>query len=262
MRRTIYGGGKSVLSAVILLIMLLASGSVQAKPSFQNENLRYVISYKWGLIHKDAGDATLSLRRSGSHYNVMLAAKTKPWADRFYRVRDTLTATIRTSDLLPTQYTKITHEKNMNDRDEIRYSRSGGKTTGYCKVYKTREGKTKVKEITLHATGPVYDMLSIFYYLRKLDYAALDRTKIYKATVFSGTKSENIKIRSLGKEMIKLKDKTEREAYHIRFNFTQEGGKKSSDDIDTWISTDSDHIPLYLVGKLPVGEVRAYFLGK
>lgn len=55
-----------------------------------------------------------------------------------------------------------------------------------------------------------------------------------------------------------MRDKTEREAYHIKFNFTQDGGKKSSDDIDAWISTDSRHIPLYLVGKLPIGEIRVY----
>ena len=33
-----------------------------------------------------------------------------------------------------------------------------------------------------------------------------------------------------------MKDKSKRKAYHIRFNFTMQGGKKSSDDIDCWIS--------------------------
>jgi len=112
----------------------------------------------------------------------------------------------------------------------------------------------------LTASGPVFDMLSIFYYLRSLNYEALHNNQVFKATVFSGSKAETITIRCLGKKSIKLKDKTTREAYHIRFNFTQEGGRKSSDDIDTWISADSRHIPLYLVGKLPVGEVRAYFI--
>lgn len=228
---------------------------------FSNETLRYVISYKWGLIHKDAGDATLSLRRNGDKYSVMLAAKTKPWADKVYMVRDTLSGTINMKDLRPLSYSKITHEKGKYSRDDISYTFSGGTTKGDIKRIKFKEGKESVSEKSLSATGPVYDMLSVFYYLRKLDYSQLNKNKIYTATVFSGSKKEKVRIKSLGLEKIKLKDNTKHEAYHIRFNFTQEGGKKSSDDMDTWISTDSAHIPLYLVGKLPVGEVRAYYLG-
>lgn len=247
----------------IVFLLLAYSYSVHAANSgFHNESLRYVISYKWGLIHKDAGEAVLSLKKSGDRYELKLIAKTKPWADKVYKVRDTLLGALTVKDLKPIYYSKITHEKDKYARDDIKYKVSGNSTQGYATRLRNRQGKETVNEKTLTATGPVYDMLSVFYYLRKLDYAQLNKNKIYTATVFSGSKKEIIKIKSLGIEKIKLKDKTSREAYHIKFNFTQEGGKKSSDDIDTWISTDSDHIPLYLVGKLPIGEVRAYFLGK
>ena len=104
-------------------------------------------------------------------------------------------------------------------------------------------------------------MLSVFYYLRLINYDDLQNGKTVKATVFSGSKAETITIKSLGKETISLRDKTKREAYHIRFNFTTGGKKKSSEDIDSRISTDPMHIPLYLVGQLPVGQVRVYFTG-
>lgn len=232
-----------------------------AAPSFQNETLKYVISYKWGLIHKDAGEATLSLRKNGGNYNIVLTAKTKPWADKVYQVRDTLKSTVRISDFKPLSYTKLTHEKGEYKRDEIMYAYSGNTATATAKRYRKKDGKMNVTEKKFSATGPAFDMLSIFYYLRSLDYAQLSRNKVYTATIFSGKQKETIKIRCLGKEKIKLKDNTEREAYHIKFNFTRDGGKKSSADMDTWISTDARHIPLYLTGKLPVGEVRAYLVG-
>ncbi len=255
---------RNTLNIKVLLTFLLVIVSVGClnATGFENETLRYVISYKWGLIHKDAGDATLSLRRHGDRYTVMLTAKTKPWADKFYSVRDTLKGSIKVNGLKPVSYTKITHEKGKYARDEITYGITGQTTHGVARRFREKDGETKMTEKNLSATGPVYDMLSVFYYLRKLDYAQLNKNKIYTATVFSGNKKETIKIRSLGIKKIKLKDKSVREAYQIKFNFTQEGGRKSSDDIDTWISTDSSHIPLYLVGRLPVGEVRAYFLGK
>lgn len=244
---------------ILSLITIFCASSVKGA-SFQNENLKYVISYKWGLIHKDAGEATLSLKRNGNNYNIMLTAKTKPWADKIYQVRDTLKGTLRASDLKPLSYAKITHEKGEYKWDQISYSFSGNTTFGKAKRYRKTKGNPTVTEKTFSATGPVYDMLSVFYYLRSLDYAQLAKNKIYTATIFSGKQKETIKIRCLGLETIKLKDKTTKEAYHIKFNFTREGGKKSSDDMDTWISTDSNHIPLYLVGKLPVGEVRAYLI--
>lgn len=243
------------------MCVVFSISAMQAATAFKDENLKYVISYKWGLVHKDAGEATLSLKRNGTNYNVVLAARTKPWADKLYQVRDTLKATIRASDLKPLSYTKITHEKGKHKRDEIIYSYSGNVTSGKAKRYRYDKGKASVTENNFSATGPVYDMLSVFYYLRQLDYNQLSKNKVYTATIFSGRKKETIKIRCLGVEKIKLKDKTEREAYHIKFNFTRDGGKKSSDDIDTWISTDSRHVPLYLTGKLPVGEIRAYYLG-
>lgn len=241
----------SLLSIVALAL------PVKAATPFANESLRYVISYKWGMIHKDAADATLSLSRSGNEYKVKLTAKTKPWADKVYEVRDTLLGSIRVSDLKPLSYSKITHEKGKYARDDIKYSHSGSSVSAATKKTRTKKGTTVVTDHRLSATGPVYDMLSVFYYLRKLDYAQLNKNKIYTATIFSGSKKETIKIKSLGIETVELKNKTKQEAYHIKFNFTSDGGKKSSDDIDTWISTDDSHKPLYLVGKLPIGEVRA-----
>lgn len=253
---------RNLLYIFILLSTALTPVKVIAK-GFTNEKLHYVITYKWGLIHKDAGDATLSLRNNGTNYDLMLAAKTKPWADRFYQVRDTLLGSIRIKDMKALSYSKIAHEKGKYGKDVITYSYSGNKATGFCKRYKrNKDGKISESEKTLHATGPVYDMLSVFYYLRLINYDNLQKGHAINATVFSGSKAETITIKSLGKEMIKLRDKTKREAYHIQFNFTTGGQKKSSDDIDTWISTDSQHIPLYLVGQLPVGQVRVYFTGQ
>ena len=251
-----------IIYNIIILFAIITFPSFKISASgFSNESLHYVITYKWGLIHKDAGEAILSLKQNGSNYNLMLAAKTKPWADKFYEVRDTLLGKVRISDLKPLSYSKISHEKGRYYRDDITYSFNGNTTTGVCKIIRTlKSGYVDIRDKKLSATGPVYDMLSVFYYLRLINYDDLHKGKEIKATIFSGSKAETITIKSLGKETIKLRDKSEREAYHIQFTFTTDGKKKSSEDIDTWISADSKHIPLYLVGKLPVGQVRVYFI--
>ena len=249
-----------VLTGIITLLNI-GLKSFSSASAIKDEKLHYVISYKWGMIHKDAGEATLSLRNKGSEYEIMLAARTKPWADKFYQVRDTLLGSIRKNDFKAMSYTKIAHEDGKYGKDVISYKYTGSQVTGICKRYKkNKKGEVSSSSKTLTATGPVYDMLSVFYYLREIDYAGFAKGKVLKATIFSGSKAETITIRLVGKEKIKLRNKTEREAYHIKFNFTTGGKKKSSDDIDTWISTDSSHIPLYLTGSLPVGQVRVYYV--
>ncbi|MDE6299530.1 MAG: DUF3108 domain-containing protein [Muribaculaceae bacterium] len=252
------------MKRLLILLMIILSGAavsgVQAN-DFKNETLHYVVSYKWGLIHKDAGEATLSLRNVGDQYQLTLVGKTKPWADSFYQVRDTLLGRVKKDGLKPISYSKIAHEKGKFSRDDIRYSYAGSVVGGDVKKIRiNREGQKSESTKKLTGSGKVYDMLSVFYYLRSIDYAHLKKGQEVKATVFSGSKAETLTIKCVGIEEIKLRDKSKREAYHIKFRFTTSGRKQSSDDIDTWISTDSAHIPLLVVGSLPVGQVKCYYV--
>ncbi len=251
-----------ILKSIVLVAFLVCFGVRSLWASdFENEKLNYVISYKWGLIHKDAGTATLELTNHGNEYKIRLVGKTKPWADNFYQVRDTLLGTVKINGFKPVSYSKIAHEDGKYRRDDIVYSYAGRTVGGHAKRVKIdKKGNVSHSEKQLTATGATFDMLSVFYFLRTIDYPRLASGGVVKATVFSGSKSESLTIRCVGKETIKLRNKQRRDAYHIKFRFTTEGQKKSSDDIDAWISTDPQHIPLQVVGSLPVGQVKCYYI--
>lgn len=252
--------GRLLSVIVTVLIMMVFVIEANAK-GFSDETLKYVITYKWGLIHKDSGKATLKLTRQEDKYKIILAGQTDPWADHLFKVRDTLLTTIKIDNFQPLSYTKISHEGGKYGKDDIKYIYSGNKVTGECTRYRDKKGDISRSSITLSAVGPTFDMLSIFYYLRTIDFSQLVNNKPLVINMFSGTKTEKLTIRSLGIGKVKLRDNTEREACHIQFNFTIEGKKKSSDDIDAWISLDSRHIPLLLSGKLPLGAVKCYYVG-
>lgn len=244
-----------------IFIMTLVSFQIMANVAFKNETLNYVITYKWGVLHKDAGDARLSLRNNGNNYSIVLTAKSKPWADKFYSVRDTLRATIHKSGFKPSKYVKIAHEKGKYSKDVITYSYKGGITTANVERVKIKDGKRKHLKTSFSSSMQAFDMLSVFYFLRTLDYKNMKKGTMIKKTIFSGSKKETITIRSLGIENVALRNKKKVNAFHIKFRFTSHNGKKSSDDMDTWISTDESHIPLLLVGSLPVGQVKCYYVG-
>lgn len=226
-----------------------------------NETLRYVISYKWGLIHKDAGEATLSLHNRGGNYYATLTARTKPWADKVFQVRDTLRATMRISPLRPLRYEKASHEGGKYNRDIITYAYQGGITKANVQRTKINKGKAKHSKKAFTSRYEAFDMLSIFYFIRTQDYAKLGQGKSIRKVIFSGSHAEFITIRNLGIQTLKLRSGKRVQAYKLRFNFTNDGGKRSSGDMDTWISTTAPFIPYQLEGELPIGKVKCYILG-
>ena len=244
---------KRIFAFVLLVVAMVLPQPAVAR-DFTNETLNYEIVYHWGMIWKHAGDATLSIRKTKTGYSSQLTGKTRSWADKVYPVRDTLKCTMN-NDLKPLVYEKLTHEKDYYARDVVKFSYNYSHTSAHCTRY--RKGGTTT--IDLSAKSQAYDMLSVFYMLRNLDYDELSKNKNYTTVIFSGKEKEYLTINYKGVETIKMRDGTKRKAHSITFRFTQKGGKQSSDDLTAWMSTDESRIPLLLVGKLPVGEVKCYY---
>ena len=241
---------------LISFILALAVSSYAANP----EKLNYVVTYKWGLIQKDAGDVEITKKDKGDSYELRLVAKTKPWADKIYRLRDTLVSVTHKEHYRPLHYTYIAHEKNKYRKDDIKFIYEGKKIKGQAEKYKeNKKGEIVHSTNQLESDIQAYDMLSVYFFLRDLDYSSLKPGETVNATIFSGSKEELLTVKCQGKEEIELRDKSKHEAWHILFKFTQKGGTKSSDDINCWISTKPPYIPLLIIGNLPIGQVRVNY---
>lgn len=250
---------KKQIVLLLICIIGMACKPIETKAvAFGNEKLKYVITYKWGLVQKQAGEATLTLRQHNGHFVATLTAKTKPWADKVFQVRDTLRATMTVDKLRPARYEKIAHEGGKYGKDIITYAYNGGMTKAAVSRTKVKDGKVKNSKKAFSTMYEAYDMLSIFYYVRSIDYATLPQGSSLRRVIFSGSHAEFITIRNLGVQTLKLRSGKRVSTYHLRFNFTDDGGKRSSGDMDTWISTEAPHIPYQLEGELPVGKVKCY----
>jgi len=252
---------KILVTIAVIISFGIISATSMIKPTyhFSDESLNYDIVYHWGVIWKHAASATLSVSNDGSKYNTALYARTVSWADKIYRVRDTLTCKIKKEGLQPITYVKTSHEGKHFGKDIVKYTYSADSSIANCTV----ERKNKeTKHVTLQSPGQAYDMLSVFYYLRALDYEKFMSEGKIKTTVFSGKKKESLTVKFIKQEQVRLRDKSAHDSYHITFTFTQDGQKKSSDDIHCWVSTDDRHIPLMIKGSVSVGEVRVYYNNK
>lgn len=243
----------------ILIAALSVAVSVNAA-DFSNETLRYKVMYKWGLINKNAGDVTITLRNAPDLYNAQLTAKSAPWADKFYRVRDTLNAQIRKEGLQPVFYEKLSHEGSEDKHDKVVYTRDHHRVSADCIRRKWKNGKlVKDETRTLQATGTTVDMLTAFYYMRRLPFETWETGHVITINIFSGKRKELLTIKYLGREDTKT-DLGTKPCYHISFIFTSDGRTRTSDDMEAWISADADRIPYRLEGKLPVGKVKCFYV--
>lgn len=237
-----------------ILFWSMANGIyAQTTPGMQPEWLSYDVIYQLGFLWKRAATATLQLTEYPDKYTSVLKARTLPFADNIFKVRDTLVSDMqRNKELLPIYYAKLADENGTYRKDEVNYTYDGNSTTGNIRLYRPK--RNAIEDYTLTEPGIVYDMLSIFYVIRTFDFRAMEMYQIYNTKIFSGKNLEYLEIEYLGQEILK-QNKKEYSTYKLHFRFYDRTGKKTSDKISAWVSTDNKRIPLKVEGKLPLGSI-------
>lgn len=238
------------------LFITLSAVQATAKVNIPAETLSYKVMFKWGLINKKAGWARLEYTPGAVTSEAVLYAASEPWADRLYTLRDTLYSTIRTSSMTPVYYERVANEDGKYARDIIKFAHAGNKVNATTKRYRRSKPGAALKQAdnTLQAEGATVDMLSAFYYIRSMPFARMQPGQQRIINIFSAKRKERLTITFVGEEQVSI-DSDDYNTYHVKFRFTTEGSKQSSDDIDTWLKTDAPHIPVKLEGKLKIGKI-------
>ncbi|MCM1110766.1 MAG: DUF3108 domain-containing protein [Clostridium sp.] len=248
-----------LLLAVVATAALVA-GNAQAATSHDNlpdETLNYKVLFKWGLVNKTAGRVTLKMNRVDDNYRAILYARSEPWADKFYSLRDTLTSIMHRTTLVPRRYERIAHEGGKYVCDQIDFTQFKNEFSGEC-VRTRRDNETGELVSTttsLQATGMTVDFISAFYYLRTMDFTAMLPGHAITINIFSGRRKELLRFSYRGIETLTV-DGKKYNAYKVEFTFTSDGKKQTSDPVTAWVTTDERRIPLMVEGKLKVGKIR------
>lgn len=226
-----------------------------------DENLKYDVYYKWGLISKKAGEVKIdALVQPDGFFQATMTGKSAKWADRFYSVRDTMQGRISTDGFLPYSYTLISHEGGDFKRETISYTREENQVYAECNRYVKKKDKPfRQSRIELTADGVTLDMMSAFYYMRYMDFQNMKPGDMEKVFIFSGKAKEVLTITLQGETTYSYKSLKKVPVYKIKFSFTSKNQKKSSGDIYAWIGKES-RIPYKLQGGLPIGNIQCFYI--
>lgn len=236
------------------------------------ENLEYNIYFHIGLINAKAGLGKLSFTKETDKngqtvYHSKLAGKSLSIVEHIMKVRDTLDCYFN-EDMVPLRFRKGTHEGSYNALANYYYrhhwhNKSAAKrlnnvdsTSVVLKRWR-KKGKEEAVNREVHFTneGPAYDMLSVFYSVRHLDYEHMKKGKRMKFVCYDGITQQIINVDYCGVVKCEMRNGKTLNSFLIDLNFATKG--QDSTPLKVWLSTTPDHRPLKaIIGLKRIGSIR------
>lgn len=243
----------------LLLFCGLVLGSIahfaqeKAMAYKDGEWLKYKMSYGGFL---KAGTAEIRLKEVDFNGKKVFHAKgfgkTSEFISWFFRVRDTYESYFDVEKNIPYLFKRDVNEGDYTIRRDIKFNHDTNMAS--VKDYKFNS----VKEV---AFDNAQDLISCFYYLRRIDVNALKEAGETRLNLFFDSEVFSFKLRFLGSEVIKTKFgkiKT------IKLQPIVQSGRvfKEGESVVVWVTDDRNKIPLRIKASLAVGsltgELRAF----
>jgi hypothetical protein len=224
----------------------------------EGESLKYQVFYNWGFIWLNAGFVEFKVKQSSYltrpvYYLDAYGASHKSY-DWIFKVRDHYESYLDIETLRPLWYSQTNFEGGfeVNNRYWFDYDKK--------KLYvNTENSKKALTKDTLKLQPCTFDLISIVYYCRNLDFSKLKIGDSVPIISIIDNQYFNLYIRYLGKEKIKNKDNIEYNC--IKFSALLIEGTifKGGEDMFVYVTDDLNRIPILVEAKILVGSVKAYF---
>jgi len=235
--------GKSILEVKVVVPALPEDGSRPQAPQTLPFGVgeKMVFSVTWSGIH--AGEATLEVKELLSYqghevFRIVSTAKTNKFFSVFYKLRDTLESLFDVQGLFSRRYRKVEYNGNQVSNREIIFDQEQNMVLYKGKRYYTLPG--------------VQDELSLFYYVRTLDFQV--GNSIYM-DVFSSKKNWRVKANVLRKERITVPAGTFNTIVvepEIKFD-----GILKTGNMTLWFTDDERKIPVKMKSNITIGSIEA-----
>ncbi|NDV65885.1 DUF3108 domain-containing protein [Bacteroides sp. 224] len=256
------------ISIVILLGLLLSPFSrIQAQCERVNnafkegEVLSYDLYFKYGLLYTKAGRSSLTVTNDYYNgqkaYKMKLTAKSSGVAKKFFSMSDTLTA-YTTKAVVPLAYMKDAHESKDHtiERATYQYNPNG------VKLRTISRRNNKLRYDTIHVSPTcMYDMLSILYYVRTINYDGMKKGDEVVVPCFSGRSKIQMSIQYEGTDKVSANDKRDYNCHKLVLIAKDDAFENGDEAMKVYITNDANKIPIRIESKLKVGSTRVILNG-
>lgn len=248
----------------ILLIVTLNTATSKAQCEIENkyfqagENLEYDLYIKLGFASTKGGFARLktqSVNYAGNDaYKMSLISESEGLARKVFSLSDTLVS-YTTKNIVPLAYKKDAHEGGDYTKENLTYKYLGN---GGVDIRSIRyvNGNFKFDE-AIKAPGCTYDLVSILFYCRTLNFSNMVDGNETVVNFISGKKMGSMKIHYNGKESVKANDRNKYNCIKLTLYIADEAFNNGKEAMKVYITDDANRMPIKLETKLKVGSTRA-----
>jgi hypothetical protein len=220
----------------------IVSGQTDKNNFVAGEKLRFVIYY--GILDAGEIEADLSsvVYQGVPAYHAKMVAHSTGLADKLYKVRDEYQSVFNPVTLLP--YTSV------RDINEGKYKKF------YTDIFNHQAGKvTTTKGVEFDIPPTARDMVTVFYYIRNIDYSKMKEGELIKIVTFFDDEIFPFDMRYRGTEIVKTRKGT---FNCIKLVPVVEPGRifTKEDDMTIWLSNDQNKVPVRIRFDLKVGSVK------
>lgn len=247
-------------------VKLAAQCEIKQQAFQEGEVLNYEMYFKYGIINTNAGKLSLSLSKDSYKGKGNLKAQfligTEGMANKFFAVQDTLSSYM-TNSLVPVAYVKKAHEGDYFTDEVITYSYNKANEVDIHAV-QSRNYKFRFDE-QLKSQSCVYDLVSIIYFARTLDYENMKDGDTKLINFVSGKKLGTAEVELISSKKIKDNKSKRHDCWEVAIYFApdDENGKKdkSKDFMKVYVSKDSNRVPISIETKLKkMGTIKGFFV--
>jgi len=220
------------------------------------ERLTLVANYKWGIISADVGEATMAVEkesfRDTNYFAARIFVTTYKFWDNFFRIRNIYEGRFDTRTLRPYYFHCDISEDDYRRLNTIYFD-----DRDYTIKASVKQNKRPKKDTVLQGTPTTYDLISLFFNSRNLDFSDLTAGKIYPFSFVIDDEMFNLYYRFIGREEKNISGLG-------RFRCLKFAAKVVAGDVFTgeselmlWVTDDANRIPLLLQSPIKVGTVSA-----
>jgi len=252
---------------IIKYLLLFAVGSgfcgLNAQCFKQNttfrvgEKVTYDVYYNWGFLWLSAGWVEFKVDnmkyKGRDTYFFDSYGQSHKGYDWFFKVRDSYETYMDKETLQPLWFERKTSEGGYNAHEVYLFEPSRKKVFSF-----TETSKQPFKRDTLVYVPCSFDVLSLIYYARNIDFSDMQVRDTIPVIVLIDNEYYNIYIRYLGKEAVETRNGEKYQC--LKFSaFLVEGTIfKGGEDLYVWVTDDKNRVPILVEAKILVGSVKAY----
>lgn len=248
---------------IVIMISVLISLNAGAQCKINNtffqagEELTYDLYFKYGLVNTKAGSSSLKTTaekfNNTDAYRMRLLAQSSGAARKLFSLNDTLTC-YTTKDLVPLAYLKNAREGKSYTVERVVYTYGSQGVSLITK--REKNGEFRFEEMITSPTC-MYDMMSVVFYARTLNYTGMKKGDTSKTDFISGRKKVSMVIEYGGIETVEANDDKKYSCIKLTLSIMDDAFSDKKEAMKVYITNDNNRLPVRLDSKLNIGSTRA-----